>query len=130
MGLSKHHIQRPPWLHHPDAGCHLLPIQMSIWKESSGHFHLFNIRHCLLEDDLYDQYLKERWKAGCQNRLKLWREIQEQGFTGSAQLVYFWSKQRELRKEHKTTPPKKHAAKKSYLQKSAHGQPEALCGCC
>jgi transposase len=27
-------------------------------------------------------YLKRRWAAGCYNRLKLWREIRAQGFTG------------------------------------------------
>jgi transposase len=42
--------------------------------------------------DPYLDYLEERWQAGCRNRLQLWREIREQGFDGTHQLVYAWTK--------------------------------------
>jgi transposase len=35
----------------------------------------------------YEPYLRERWQAGCQNAQQLWREIREQGFTGSRSQV-------------------------------------------
>lgn len=35
----------------------------------------------------YEPYLRERWNAGCQNATLLWREIQAQGFAGSARAV-------------------------------------------
>jgi len=44
--------------------------------------------------DPYLDYLEERWQAGCRNRLQLWREICAQGFDGTHQLVYAWSKQK------------------------------------
>lgn len=44
--------------------------------------------------DPYTGYLEERWLAGCRNRLQLYREICEQGFDGTHQLVYAWTKQK------------------------------------
>ena len=35
----------------------------------------------------YHSYLIQRWQAGCQNALQLWRELKEQGFTGGATIV-------------------------------------------
>ncbi len=35
----------------------------------------------------YEPYLRRRWEAGCQNAAALWRELREQGFTGSASFV-------------------------------------------
>src|SRR5204862_1082899 len=35
----------------------------------------------------YEPYLRERWAAGCQNAMQLWREIKAQGFPGAASLV-------------------------------------------
>lgn len=49
--------------------------------------------------DPYLSYLEERWQAGCRNRLQLWREISEQGFDGTHQLVYAWSKQKGFKKQ-------------------------------
>lgn len=46
--------------------------------------------------DPHNEYLQERWEAGCHNRLQRWREIQKQGFKGSHQSVYFWAKHRGL----------------------------------
>lgn len=36
-------------------------------------------------------YLEERWQAGCTNASQLWREICEQGFSGSLGLVIRWA---------------------------------------
>ena len=49
--------------------------------------------------DPYLSYLEERWQAGCRNRLQLWREICEQGFDGTHQLVYIWTKQKGFSKK-------------------------------
>lgn len=62
--------------------------------------------------DPYNKYLQERWEAGCHNRLKLWREIQEHGVNGSFQSVCFWATRRGLRKEPKATLPKIQTQKK------------------
>jgi transposase len=40
--------------------------------------------------DPFLPYLEERW-ASCHNALQLWREIRQQGFTGSAGLVRQWA---------------------------------------
>ena len=50
----------------------------------------------------YTAYLKKRWAEGCHNRLQLWREISEQGFDGTHQLVYHWARKQGLRKEPKS----------------------------
>jgi len=45
----------------------------------------------------YEPYLRERWAAGCDNALQLWRELQGQGYPGSAshvrQFVAGWREQ-------------------------------------
>lgn len=42
-------------------------------------------------------YLEQRWQAGCTNASQLWREIGQQGFSGSLGLVIRWTaSQREL----------------------------------
>lgn len=33
--------------------------------------------------DPYEPYLRQRWNEGCQDAAQLWREIRQQGFTGS-----------------------------------------------
>jgi transposase len=40
--------------------------------------------------DPYLPYLAQRFDAGCQNALQLWRELQDQGFTGSSKQVSRW----------------------------------------
>jgi hypothetical protein len=41
--------------------------------------------------DHFLDYLTERWLAGCHNASQLWREIAQQGFTGSRGLVAKWA---------------------------------------
>lgn len=36
----------------------------------------------------FEDYLRKRWEEGETNRMQLWREIKEQGFSGSSQSVY------------------------------------------
>ena len=36
----------------------------------------------------YEDYIRKRWNQGERNRKQLWREIKEQGFTGSFQGIY------------------------------------------
>lgn len=48
-------------------------------------------RKCLIDD--YVPYLRQRIAAGCTNKSQLWREIKEQGFTGSNSLVRKWVRQ-------------------------------------
>ena len=48
--------------------------------------------------DRWEPYLFERWRAGCHNALQLYREIHEQGYTGSCPLVSRWTAR--YRKEH------------------------------
>lgn len=63
----------------------------------------------------YENYLEQRWKAGCHNRLQLWREISDQGFSGAHTLVYIWADQKGLKKEPKGKPVgKKPAPQKIY----------------
>ena len=46
--------------------------------------------------DKHMAYLHERWQAGCENGLQLWREIQERGYYGSRKMVAVWvSQQRQ-----------------------------------
>jgi hypothetical protein len=35
----------------------------------------------------YKEYLLQHWEEGCQNALQLWREVREQGYSGSATTV-------------------------------------------
>jgi hypothetical protein len=65
----------------------------------------------------YFQYLEDRWKAGCHNRLQLWREICELGFDGNHRLVYIWAEQRRFIKTPKTKMPKKPREKKIISKK-------------
>jgi transposase len=38
--------------------------------------------------EAYVPYVLERWQAGCQNGLQLWREIAERGYGGTARMLY------------------------------------------
>jgi len=38
--------------------------------------------------DPYANYVLKRWEEGCRNGLRLWQEIQEQGYTGTQKMVY------------------------------------------
>jgi transposase len=38
--------------------------------------------------DAYAPYVLERWQAGCENGLQLWREIAERGYRGTASMLY------------------------------------------
>lgn len=49
--------------------------------------------------DPYLAYLEERWQAGSRNRLQLWREIREQGFDGTHQLLYGWTQKKGFKKK-------------------------------
>jgi transposase len=48
-------------------------------------------RKCLIDDHV--PYLRQRIAAGCTNKSQLWREITEQGFTGSRTIVGKWVRQ-------------------------------------
>ncbi|HSM57104.1 MAG TPA: ISL3 family transposase [Candidatus Sulfomarinibacteraceae bacterium] len=48
-------------------------------------------RKCLIDD--YVPYLRQRIANGCTNKSQLWREIKEQGFTGSRTIVGKWVRQ-------------------------------------
>jgi transposase len=65
----------------------------------------------------YKHYLEERWQAGCHNRMQLWREICEQGFTGAHMSVYIWARQKGLEKESGSKPIESRQAKKSASKK-------------
>lgn len=56
----------------------------------------------------YEDYIRERWNQGERNGKQLWREIKEQGFTGSFQSIYRLTKNypRDTDKE-KLPPPLK-----------------------
>ena len=41
--------------------------------------------------DRFLDYLTARWQAGCHNASQLWRELDQQGFTGSRGLVAKWA---------------------------------------
>lgn len=45
------------------------------------------------EINAYREQLRERWEQGCRNGMALWREIRQQGFTGSEGPVYQLLKQ-------------------------------------
>jgi transposase len=47
--------------------------------------------------DRFEPYLVEHWTAGCSNALQLYREILEQGYTGSHSLVSRWAADRRRR---------------------------------
>ena len=46
---------------------------------------------CLIDD--YVPYLRQRIAEGCTNKSQLWREIKEQGYTGSNSSVRKWARQ-------------------------------------
>ena len=48
-------------------------------------------RKCLIDE--YVPYLQQRIEAGCRNKSQLWREIKEQGFTGTRTIVGKWVRQ-------------------------------------
>jgi transposase len=48
-------------------------------------------RHSILSP--YFPYLRKRWAEGCHNGLQLYREIREQGYSGSRPLVSRWAAQ-------------------------------------
>jgi transposase len=56
----------------------------------------------------YLPYLEQRWQSGCTNSSQLWREIQEQGYSGKRIQVARWMRQQRTRPA--TTPPKKYLA--------------------
>src|SRR5260370_16077247 len=49
--------------------------------------------------DPYAEYVLSRWEQGCTNGLQLWKEIQTQGYQGSAQTIYrfLWSLRKKRR---------------------------------
>lgn len=54
----------------------------------------------------YEAHLEARWREGCHNALQLWREIQVQGYRGSAKQVHRWAQPR--RTEPAKNTPHKH----------------------
>ena len=47
--------------------------------------------------DPFIPYMQERWRAGCDNGMQLWREISQQGYGGSRALVSRWVAQQRGR---------------------------------
>jgi transposase len=66
----------------------------------------------------YVDYLERRWAAGCHNGVRLWKELQGQGYGGSRRLIAPWVCQR--RTEPAPTTPHKHRR-----IGNAHPTPEA-----
>lgn len=67
--------------------------------DSRGRFK----RICLI--DKYELYLRKRLAEGCTNKSQLWREICQQGFSGSRTLVGKWIRQYQKRSD--TSEPRK-----------------------
>ena len=67
--------------------------------------------------DRWEAYLLERWQNGCHNALQLYREIHEQGYTGSRPLVSRWAAQR--REKHGDVFP---TGTKTPSNRSAHAK--------
>lgn len=61
----------------------------SLVPDARGRFK----RKCLIDD--FESYLHQRISEGCTNQSQLWREICEQGFTGSRTLVGKWVRQNQ-----------------------------------
>lgn len=57
-------------------------------------------RGCQL--DQHADYLDRRWAEGCHNAAQLWRELRQQGFSGSATRVRQWVRQRHRPESGKT----------------------------
>ena len=53
--------------------------------------------------EAYATYLYQRWQAGCRQPRQLWREIHDQGFTGSESSVYRWVNRRRALGQFSTT---------------------------
>lgn len=66
--------------------------------------------------DPYQDYLSQRWHAGCRNASQLWREIRQRGYLGTYRQVSRWVYER--RPTPAPTTPRK------YLQEDMHGQVE------
>jgi transposase len=67
---------------------------------ASGGFPEIARRRCMPSIlDKFEPYLRQRWQAGCHNAMRLYREIREQGYSGSRPLVSRWAVQMR-----KTTP--------------------------
>lgn len=66
--------------------------------------------------DPYQDYLSQRWRAGCRNARQLWREIRQRGYPGTYRQVSRWVYER--RPTPAPTTPRK------YLQEDKHGQVE------
>jgi len=61
--------------------------------------------------DPYEVYLRRRWEEGCHNATQLWREIREQGFTGSrSSLTERLSRWRTSPARHPRSPRQEHHA--------------------
>jgi transposase len=43
--------------------------------------------------DKFEPYLRQRWQEGCHNAMRLYREIRDQGYSGSRPLVSRWAVQ-------------------------------------
>lgn len=65
----------------------------------------------------YEAYLRERLAAGCQNGQELWRELREQGYTGSTKPLYRWLAL------HRTEPAKRGRPRRSKppIRRKEHG---------
>jgi transposase len=66
--------------------------------------------------DPYQDYLSQRWRAGCRNARQLWRELQQRGYPGTYRQVSRWVYER--RPTPAATTPRK------YLKEDKHGQVE------
>jgi transposase len=53
--------------------------------------------------DPYVPYLEKRWAGGCHNGMQLYREIEEQGYSGSRPLVSRWAAQMRKQEPRPTT---------------------------
>jgi transposase len=56
--------------------------------------------------DAYQDYLAQRWQAGCRNARQLWREIQQRGYSGAYRQMSRWAYER--RESPAPTTPRKH----------------------
>lgn len=74
--------------------------------------------------DPYLAYLHERWTGGCQNGMRLWREVKEQGYPGSHSMVTRWACQ-QRRKQGKPMVPRKPREATPSLAASAAPLPKA-----
>lgn len=66
--------------------------------------------------DPYQNYLNQRWEAGCRNASQLWREIKGMGYPGTSKQVLRWTYER--RDIPATSTPRK------YLELSKQEQPQ------